>query len=201
MARKKKNGWELLSLAWFVSRVFDPVIEIPLLLSAAVLFAIRNGMRYRYLVFLLLIDALAPAAYFLWGLLTKKISDWDMTDKKQRRGIYVFTVVVHLFGVVYAFMLGKEELAEILFVFWLVALLFALVTLFWKVSVHAGVNGAAVAFFNHFWSWNNFWWLVPILLIVLWARVKVHKHTWGQVLIGASSALLVVEFGLRLVGR
>ncbi len=201
MARKsKKNGWELASLAWFVSRVFDPVVEIPLLLAAAVLYAVRTGMRYRYLVFLLLIDALVPAAFLIWGLAKKKFSDWDMTKREERRSIYIFTVVMHLFGVVYAFMLGKEELSEILFVFWLIALIFAIVTFFWKISVHAGVNGAAAAFFNHFWGWQNYWWLVVVLLVVLWARVKVHKHSWTQVLIGGGSAIIIVEFGLRLVG-
>ncbi len=202
MAKKtKKSTWGLSSLAWFVSRIFDPVIEIPLLLSASVLYALRNGMRYRYLVFLLLIDALAPAAFLVWGLVCKKFSDWDMTRREERWSIYVFTVIMHLFGVVYAFMLGKEELSEILFVFWLVALVFAITTMFWKISVHAGVNGAAVAFFNHFWGWQNYWWLLIVLLIVLWARVKIHKHSWGQVLIGGSAALVMVEFGLRLVGR
>lgn len=199
--RQLSAGGELASLAWFVSRVFDPVVEIPLLLSAAVLYAVKNGIRYRYLVFLLLIDALAPAVYLIWGLLKKKFSDWDMTKREERTGIYIFTVIVHLFGVVYAFMLGKEELAEILFVFWLIALIFAITTLFWKISVHAGVNGAAVAFFNHFWGWQNYWWLMVVLLVVLWARVRVRKHTWAQVLIGAGSAIAIVEFGLRLVGR
>lgn len=201
MKARRKNNLELKSLAWVISRVFDPVIEIPVLLSAAVLYAIRNGWRFRYLVFLLLIDALAPAAFMVWGLITKRFSDWDMTKREERRSIYIFTVIVHLFGVVYAFLLGKEELSEILFVFWLVALVFAIVTFFWKISIHAGVNGAALAFFNHFWGWQNYWWLAVVLLLVLWARVEIHKHTWTQVLVGAGSAIAMVEFGLRLVGR
>lgn len=196
-----KDRAELKSLAWIVSRVFDPVIEIPVLLSAAVLYAIQNGWRFRYLVFLLLIDALVPAAYMVWGLITKKFSDWDMTKREERRSIYIFTVFVHLFGVIYAYLLGKEGLSEILFVFWILALVFAMVTFFWKISIHAGVNGAALAFFNHFWGWQNYWWLAVVLLLVLWARVEIHKHTWAQVLVGAGSAIAIVEFGLRLVGR
>lgn len=197
---KGKRNW-LNRLAWLISRVFDPVIEIPLLISVATLYAVRNGWRFRYLIFLLIIDALAPAAFLIWGLVKKKFSDWDMSKRKERSSIYIFTVMMHFFGVVYAFMLGKEELSEVLFVFWLVALAFAIVTLFWKISIHAGVNGAAVAFFNHFWGWQNYWWLVIVLLLVLWARVEIRKHTWAQVLIGAGSAIVILEFGLRLVGR
>lgn len=198
---KQKNDAKLNRMAWIVSRVFDPVIEIPVLLSAAVFYAIQNGWRFRFLIFLLLIDALAPAAFMIWGLVTKRFSDWDMTKREERRSIYLFTVMVHLFGVVFAFWLGKVELSEILFVFWILALVFAIVTFFWKISIHAGVNGAALAFFNHFWGWQNYWWLAVVLLLVLWARVEIHKHTWEQVLIGAVSAIVIVEFGLRLVGR
>ena len=200
MAKKRKNDLELKSLAWAVSRVFDPVIEIPVLIATAMLYAMNSGWRFRYLVFLLVIDALLPAAYMLWGLAHKTISDWDMTKKDERKGLYVFTVLAHLFGVVYAYMLGKDELAEILFVFWWLAVVFAVVTLFWKISVHAGVNGAALAFFNHFWGWDNYWWLLIVLLLVLWARVEIKKHTWSQVLIGATTAIVIVELGLRLVG-
>jgi len=200
MAKKRKNGGELVSLAWFIIRVFDPVIEIPLLITAATLYALNSGWRFRYLIFLLFLDALLPGAFMLWGLARKTISDWDMTKKEERKGLYIFTVLVHLFGVVYAYMLGKDELAEILFVFWGLAVVFALTTWFWKISVHAGVNGAALAFFNHFWGWDNYWWLLIVLLLVLWARVEIKKHTWSQVLIGAGSAIVIVEFGLRLVG-
>ncbi len=196
----KKNGKELDSLAWFVSRVFDPVIIIPLLIVAATVFAIGSGWNYRYLLFLLIIDALLPALYMLFGLWRGTISDWDMTDRGERAGLYFFTVFAHLFGVVYAYLLGKTELAEILFVFWILAVIFAVVTLFWKVSVHAGVGGAAIAFFNHLYGWQNYWWLVLVLFLVFWARVRIRKHTWGQVLVGGSLAIVMVEYGLRVVG-
>lgn len=196
----KKKSNHLNRLAWVVSRVFDPVIEIPLMLSAAIYYAIQSGWRFRYLVFLLLLDGVLPMAYMLWGLMSKKISDWDMTKKDERKGIYLFTVLTHLFGVVFAYMLGKDELAEILFVFWILAVVFALVTLVWKISVHAGVNGAAVAFFNHFWGWRLYWWLVLVLVMVLWSRIVIKKHTPAQVTVGAVSAIVIVEFGLRVIG-
>lgn len=186
-------------LAWVVSRVFDPVIEIPVMLGATAWWALTNGFRWRFLVFLLLVDALLPALYMFYGLRKGFISDWDMTKKEERRGLYVFTVLVHLVGVVYAFFLGKSELGVILLVFWSLAVIFALVTYFWKISVHAGVNGAALAFFNHFWGWENYWWLVVVLLLVLWSRVEIKKHTWMQVMIGSSLAIIWVELGLRFL--
>lgn len=185
--------------AWVVSRIFDPIFEIPLLLFLVAWVALTNGLRFRFIIFLLIFDALLPAAYFIFGLWKKKIKDWDLTRKEDRRGLYAFTALVHFFGVVYAYFLNKTELAGVLFILWSLAVVFALITYYWKISVHAGVNGVMVALVNYYYGWNRFWWLVIILLVVLWARVVIKKHTWAQVLTGAGLAIAWVEAGLRFL--
>lgn len=189
---KRKNVWQN-GLAWTISRVFDPVIEIPLLIASVIFVALTNGLRFRFLVFLMITDALLPALYMLWGLATKRISDWDMTRRKERAGLYFFTIFCHLVGVVFAYLLGKVLLAKILFIFWSLAVVFALITVVWKISIHAGVNAAALAFFNHYYGWKRYWWLVLVLVVVMWARVVIKKHTWAQVTAGAALALVWVE--------
>jgi len=193
---KKGNGKN--KLAWVVSRVFDPIFEIPFLLVLTAWVALTNGLRWRFIVFLLFFDALLPAAYFIIGLKTKKIADWDLTRKEDRRGIYTFTALVHFFGVVYAYFLGKTELAGVLFVLWSLAVVFAGITYFWKISVHAGVNGVMLALLTHYYGWDRFGWLAIVLFLVIWARVKAKKHTWAQVLAGAGLAIAWVEIGLRV---
>jgi len=59
------------------------------------------------------------------------------------------------------------------------------------------VNGVALAFFNHFWGWESYWWLAVVLLLVLWSRVEIKKHTWFQVTVGAGLAIAWVELGLQ----
>lgn len=187
-------------LAWAISRVFDPVIEIPILLAGSVYYALSNGLRWRFLVMLLVVDALLPALYMVYGLMKGKIKDWDITRREERMGLYFFTIFAHLFGVVAAYAVGKTDLFEILLVFWTMAVVFAVVTLFWKISVHAGTNAAVVAFFNHYYGWDRFWWLVLVLIVVLWSRVEIKKHTWAQVLVGATLALVWVSLGLQWLG-
>lgn len=187
-------------LAWAVSRVFDPVVEIPILLAGSVYYALSNGLRWRFLVMLLVVDALLPALYMVYGLMKGKIRDWDITRREERMGLYFFTIFAHLFGVVAAYAVGKTDLFEILLVFWTMAVVFAVVTLFWKISVHAGTNAAVVAFFNHYYGWDRFWWLVLVLIVVLWSRVEIKKHTWAQVLVGATLALVWVSLGLQWLG-
>lgn len=182
--------------AWVVSRVFDPIIEIPLLLSTAVWIALTNGLRFRFLIMMIVVDALLPATYMFYGLKKGFISDWDMTRRKERGGLYFFTLICHLFGVVAAYAIGKYFLFQILLVFWSLAVVFAIVTLFWKISVHAGVNAALLAFFNHFYGWDKYWWLTLVLVLVIYSRVIIKKHTWAQVLVGSAVALIWVSLGL-----
>jgi len=186
--------------AWIISRVFDPAVEIPVVLAAAAYYALMNGLRFRFLIFLILVDAFLPAMYMVWGIKTRRISDWDMTKREQRGELYFLTVFLHLFGVVLAFFLGKIVMAKILFVLWSLALIFALITMVWKISVHAGVNGAMLSFFCHLYGWQNYWWLVIILVLVLWSRVEIKKHSILQVSLGSILAIGWVELGLKILG-
>jgi len=190
----------LSKFAWVVSRVFDPIVVVPVILLSAVWFALTNGLRFRFLIFVLVVDLMLPASYFIAGLKLKWMKDWDATDRRDRVGLFFFTVVVHAITVVYAFALGKAEIGLILLVFWILAVIFAVITLFWKISVHGGVMATALAFFAHFWGWGKVWWLAVVLVLVLWARVENRKHNWLQVFAGAFLALVWVEVGLRLVG-
>lgn len=186
-------------LAWLVSRVFDPVIEIPLLLSVSVWIALTNGLRWRFLIFLIVVDAFLPFLYMMWGLKTKRISDWDISKKEERNGLHRVALVCHLFGAVAAYAIGKIFLFKILLMFWSLAVIFAFITFFWKISIHAGVNAALVAFFNHFYGWDKYWWLVLVLLLVMWSRVRIKKHDWMQGLMGTAIAMTWVSVGLTFV--
>jgi membrane-associated phospholipid phosphatase len=181
-------------VAWIISRIFDPVFLIPILLGVAVWYAVANGMRWRFLGLLMFVDAFLPFALMMIGLKLKWFSDWDITKRKERGSLFFWTLACHFFGVCLAFALGKTLLFEILLIFWTLAVIFAVVTLFWKISVHAGVNGAFLAFFNHFYGWDKYWWLVLILFVVMWSRVFLKKHTWKQVILGSSVAIAWVSF-------
>lgn len=187
-------------LAYLISRVFDPMLEIPILMGATAYLALSNGVRFRFLIFLAIVNGLLPGLYILFGLKRGTISDLDMTKRAERVGPYIFTLLCHLFSLIYAVMIGKIVMAQILFIFWTMAVVFAVVTIYWKISVHGGVNAAVVAFFNHFYGWSSYWWLIAVLLVVMWARIQMNKHTIAQASVGAALALIWVELGLRLFG-
>jgi hypothetical protein len=67
---------------------------------------------------------------------------------------------------------------------------FALVSLFWKVSVHAGVfSGALAACALVVSPW---WWMgLTVVPLVIWARCRRGRHTLGQGIVGTALATVV----------
>lgn len=189
-------------LAIAVSRLFDPVWLIPAMLAGAVGWSIVNGLRWRFILVLVLIDGLIPFFYFVHLLRTGEISDWDTTKREQRIKLYGAVLIIHAVGVVFAAALGKIILAKILFGFWCLAAAYTLVTLFWKISLHTGVFATAVAFAAALWGRN--WLILSLILpVIAWSRLRLKKHTLAQIIIGAllGPAILLGLFNLLDISR
>lgn len=182
-------------LAEIISRVLDPVWEIPLALLAAIAFAVREGLRWRFVGLLLFIDAVVPLIFFLTMLYHKQIRDWDIQNRIQRIPLYLFTMICHLGGIWLAHELGRDQLVSILLVFYAVAIVFFAITLKWKISLHAGVNAVLFTTVNMFYDWR-YSWLYILLCLVMWARVYQKHHTWAQVMVGAILGGGIVYLGL-----
>lgn len=185
--------------AVIISRVFDPVWLIPAMIAIAVGWSVMNGLRWRFLVLLILIDGLIPSLYFIHLLQTKEVSDWDTTRRKERFRLYGFTVAVHAIGVLFALLLGKVVLAKILFSFWVLALTFLEVTFRWKISLHTGVSSAAVVFLMFVFGFE--WvWLFLVVFLIGWSRVSMKKHTKSQAIAGALLAGFLLLTMFKLLG-
>ena len=193
------EGKQKTMVAIFISRLFDPVWLIPGMLALAAGWSLFNGLRWRFIVILLLIDGLIPFLYFVHLLSTKEISDWDTTKKEQRIKLYGFTLAAHSIGAIFALLLGKIVLSKILFLFLILAGIFTLITFRWKISIHTGVSAAGVMFLGLLFG---FQWLRLFLIVaaVAWARVILKKHTFWQAIIGAGLAAGIISFGFYLLG-
>ena len=187
------------SLAHLISRIFDPMVEIPILLGLAVWFAYLNGFAWKFLLVLMLIDAVIPFLFFLHLYRTREVHDWDISRRWERIPVYGFTLLAHLGGIGLAILTGRTEVAQILSVFWLLGILFFGLTFFWKVSVHTGMN-AAMATFLVLMVGVQFSWVYGLLIPVGWARISLGHHTFTQFSVGALLASFSMWLGFRLFG-
>lgn len=200
MARKKTHFTISERIGQIISRLFEPIIEIPLLLIAATMTAYLNGYRWRFLALLLFLDAVVPGLYFLYLVFIKKTADFDMSNRRTRRPLYRLAVATHLIGVLMAFLINREPLAQILLSFWLIALVFMVVTEHWKISLHAGVNSVLATFGILILGWDKVWWLIFLPLLVSIARVMYHRHTLMQVLVGSIVPAVLLPFFFWIFG-
>lgn len=126
-----------------------------------------------------------PMAFLVHGA---RRGRWDghwVRDREHRMLPLVMSLLSALAGM--AAMLVFDAPAEVVGLAWamistLVACL--VITRWWKVSVHATVAGGAVtmvAFLYGPWLLT----LVPLVVLVCWARVAVTDHTVAQVVVGA----------------
>lgn len=181
-----------------ISRVLDPVWEIPIAIMLAIVFAVREGLRWRFLGLILFIDAVVPMIFFLTMLYHKQIKDWDMQNRVERIPIYIFTLICHMGGLWLAHELGKTQLVLILLVYYVIGVVFVGVTSRWKISIHAGVNAVLITSLNMFYGWQ-YAWLYGLLYLVMWARVYQKHHTWAQVCWGAGLGGAMVAIGLLMM--
>jgi len=191
--KKKTKDW----LAEIISRVFDPVWEIPLSLLLVVAVVMQEGLRWRFVGLLMFVDAVLPMIFFLVMLVNKQIKNWDIRERKDRLPLYFFTMICHLGGVWLAHETGRGELAMILLVYFAVGVIFALITIWWKISLHTGVNAVLITSLNMLTEWR-YWYLYVILLLVFWARIYQRHHTATQALAGALLGGGMVAVGLAL---
>jgi membrane-associated phospholipid phosphatase len=186
-------------VAQVISRVFDPIVEIPLMLGLAVWNAYVNGMGWQFLLVLLFIDAILPFLFFLHLLRRHEVDNWDISKREQRIPVYGFTMLAHLAGVGLAWVTGRMEVALILFVFWLLGMAFFGLTTFWKVSVHAGVNSALVTFLVLIVD-PKYAWLYVLLVPVGWARIYTKNHSLDEFMMGAILGSLGLWGGFKVFG-
>ena len=181
-----------------VSRVLDPVWEIPLSLLIAIGFAVQEGLRWRFLGLLLFIDVVVPMIFFFTMLYHRQIKDWDIQSRVQRIPLYLFTMVCHLGGLWLAHEVGKSELAVILAIFYVIGIIYVLITLRWKISIHAGTNAVLITSINMFYDWK-YWYLYSLLGLVMWARVYQRHHSWAQVVAGGALGGGLVGVGFSIL--
>lgn len=182
------------------SRLFDPIVILGVI---TIIGAWRSGMTVPTFEFFILVMFLGmvclPLSILAWAIHTKRVSNWDVSDRGQR--IYVLAafipfflfdfLLIHYFGNLYVLRLF------VVFALWFTGFFF--ITLFWKISGHSSSAALATAFFLR-WFGLSWWPVLFVVPIISWLRVQQKKHTPAQTVVGALYSwvifLLFISFGM-----
>ena len=180
-------------LATIISRVFEPyIVVLALAVIGAMHAGLQGGTLATYLLFFIL-GIMLPIFVFRVWLVKKKGLTWDIHERKKRIKPLLALIAFVLLDYVLIAQWHNTVLSQLFLIFLVWVIGFFVVTLFWKISGHAGTIALATGLIISWFGWG--WW--PVILtvpLVAWARVVRRDHTILQVIAGAlySWVLLVV---------
>lgn len=184
-------------LASIISRIFDPFIVFFFLMIMASVEGGASGKELLFTLFVIVVGILVPpASLLLWAVRTKKVTNWDVSNRKQR--IWVFLIFfLFLFADAFIINLLHNEGLSHFFTFVILSFIgtFA-ITLFWKISGHLSTLASGISMMLHWYGWA--WWPILFFLPVLaWSRVVLKRHTVAQTIGGIFYGGMMYEIWQR----
>ncbi len=126
-----------------------------------------------------------PIITFLYLQKKGKIINIDATIKEERTIPYVAGIIFCLISAIILFLFQVNPVSISLWISYSInMLLIIIINKFWKISAHAVGVATAVALLTFLLGAAGLW-LLLILFLVMWARVKLKVHSIAQVVAGS----------------
>ena len=132
-----------------------------------------------------------PMAYVVRGVRRGRLTSHHIPEREHRRGPLIFGMVCVAIGTAALVLLGApRELLALLAAGIAGLVVFALVTAYWKMSIHAGVAAGTVVVLTAVHGPVALAG-VPLVPLVCWSRVRLRAHTTAQVVAGSIVGALI----------
>jgi membrane-associated phospholipid phosphatase len=195
-----RNGQGYLTrtrLATFISDGLNPLV-IGLIILAVLSFDAAStaaaALKWFFLVVgLCFLPVLLIATYLVK---TGRMDALFSNRRHQRHRIYVIALFFNVMGMLtLSWLHAPTALVAALASGLVTVVSFAVINLWWKISVHSSVTSALVVILYLLYGW----WAAPSLVLIPvmgWARVTLAQHTVGQVAAGSalSAAIVIAVF-------
>lgn len=184
-------------LAFGVSAFFSPYVSAAIFI-VAIIYNYANSIK-QFLPWMLTFFCFAiiiPGFYILWLLEAKKISDIHMANPNERKVPLLITAISSVAAAIVLYFLDAARPVFLISVIYAInSLMIAIITQWWKISVHTGMFASIVTISVVLFG-SSFAWLYLILIPLSWSRIYRRRHTIWQTTIGAllTSFLTLVTF-------
>jgi membrane-associated phospholipid phosphatase len=182
-SKKIKN-----KIAKTFSNIFNGYITVILPIIFAI---VSSNIQTIFKVVIPILIVFTTISVFLVLKKMGKVSDFDMTDRKERPLYFVIATV--LLGLFYLVTLKLKDtmLSTIALNTLITSTVFTVITFFWKISGHMTFLTMTYCSFVYMIPSPFTILLFPIIPFVAWSRVQLKKHTVWQVIAGVLVASLV----------
>ncbi|MDQ6826648.1 MAG: phosphatase PAP2 family protein [Candidatus Eremiobacteraeota bacterium] len=188
-----------LDLAKIFSTIFNPFLTALALFVILAHATTHTTEQFWYLLFLsTFFTSTGPMLFVLWLYATGRISDLDMSVRRERETVFGAFVVFYLVGTITLWLTHAPTfLIASMAGYTLSTLVVQYITRYWKISTHAlGITAPLVAL-SIIYGRQPLPFLV-LIPIVCWSRVYLRAHTFMQVMAGAALATLSVALFFRI---
>ena len=155
-----------MSFALLISRLFEPVVLFILLLGI-VFYRVQlptATVVYQSLI-IIFVMVVVPLVLLLGALKKKTISNWDISNRKERVGALGIFLGIFAFGILLLSLFHVTVMTNFFLYLFVVLFLFFCVTTFYKMSGHLTVFSLVVSFVVHWVGGYSFllFFLIPLL--------------------------------------
>ena len=184
-----------------VSNILAPAtVSVPMMILIALYKASSILSALAYAGLALFFMSIGPFAYILIGVRLGKLSDVDVSKRTERVGPFIFGLISICLGW-FALVLthGPAPLISTVIVTAISGLIMMIITLWWKISLHASTVGAAATILTIFYGAV----MLPafaLLVLVGWSRIVLRRHTLSQVIAGSLLSIVLSTLILKLIG-
>ncbi len=185
-----------LSWARLVSDLLSPpvmwaALAVPIALRDAITVADGWLWALNYIVLV----CFMPVGYIFWLVKNGRVTDIHLKLRRQRVRPFVASIAGALLATGVLVALNASDVMLLFVVFTVIQLsLMAAITMLWQISIHAmSISGAAIAvaaLFSPLWLLL----LLPMIMLVGVARLKLKRHTPAQVVMGTLVGVIVPLF-------
>jgi membrane-associated HD superfamily phosphohydrolase len=148
-----------------------------------------EAINWAFLCFLF--GTVVPYLYIWFLYKKKKINDMHIPEKEDRIKPLVVACISYIIIFIILYVLeGPLFLKSIFAVIIVSTIILTIITYFWKICLHAsGITFMVITFNILFGKWMLL--MIPLIPLIGWARVRIKKHTVGQVILGTGITAIV----------
>ncbi len=180
--------------------VSPPVVWAVMILPVAIAYSatVSQALGWAFLYSLLI--CLLPLAFISVMVWWGKIGDIHMKERRDRFYPFIVSIICTLIACILLYTLNAPRVLPLLALITLINIsLIALITLMWQISMHAMSIASATIAAGVFFSIGVAVALVPLIVLVGAARLRLNRHTPAQILAGALVGALVPVVVLLLL--
>ena len=182
-------------LAFGISVLFSPYITAAIFILVIIYkYAANLSQFLPWLGIAFFFGLIIPGGNVLWLLEKRVLNDIHLSDHKQRKIPFIVTGISTTIGAIALSLVGAAKQVVVMGTVYAVnTVMVALLTLFWKVSVHTALMSAVVTVVTILFG-IQYGWFYLLLIPLSWSRIYRHRHTLNQVVGGALIAFVLTAF-------